>query len=628
MKTMKTRYLTLLAALILAAAGCKDDDPSGPMSVETVAVTSVSYTSAACSGEATGGGIADKGICWGTSPDPTLLDNRVSRGKGPGTFSVEVDGLQENQAYYFRAYAVGADGQPVYGVLKSCLTYSNGSAGVMVAEIPELKAETATVTCNVLYSGGHSLGERGLCYGTASGPTVGGMKIAAGSGIGQYTVYLGDLDEQTVYYLRPYVMADGTPTYGPECTMTTTEASDPLLMLATDRITLSDATFSATGIATSKRLIADRGICWSTDENPTIADSRYSMGSGNGTSAYTIPGLQKRQTYYVAAYAVTAYSTVYSEVTSFTLLNASPVVQTGYTASNSILRYSAVITGSKITSLGPADLAVTEAGICFSRDNTEPTIADSKVTQANLAVGDMADVKIGRLKPGTKHYVRAYAINSDGVGYGDVIEVETQKEMLMIGTSGSAPASPNYNGLQIFYFNGTVTVSSATETHTRTTNLGEWQLAQYDALNTALGNSSRKLDRHYPVVISNSAAVTNPPLAIGQAKYLYMRVMYLNSSLVQYTAGYYLKYAVDEDGLYTFSDPSAAASNYLTIRNSHASVKQWFDDYDAYLTGHSFMLELESASSAADVLLIPVDDPDKYYKFNSGRVSASFVAPW
>src|SRR6187200_2877942 len=48
--------------------------------------------------------------------------------------------------------------------------------------------------------------------------------------------------------------------------------------------------------------VTERGVCWSTGLNPTIADSKTSDGTGVGTFTSTISGLTVGTTYYVRSY--------------------------------------------------------------------------------------------------------------------------------------------------------------------------------------------------------------------------------------------------------------------------------------------------------------------------------------
>jgi uncharacterized protein (TIGR02145 family) len=63
--------------------------------------------------------------------------------------------------------------------------------------------------------------------------------------------------------------------------------------------------------------IQERGVCWSTSENPTLADSKTSDGSGTGSFVSKLTGLLPNTTYYVRAYA-TNWNTAYGNQVNFT----------------------------------------------------------------------------------------------------------------------------------------------------------------------------------------------------------------------------------------------------------------------------------------------------------------------
>ena len=54
--------------------------------------------------------ITDRGLCWGTSENPTLSDNFISAGSGSDPFSVSITGLEPNTDYFVRAYATNIAG--------------------------------------------------------------------------------------------------------------------------------------------------------------------------------------------------------------------------------------------------------------------------------------------------------------------------------------------------------------------------------------------------------------------------------------------------------------------------------------------------------------------------------------
>ena len=85
------------------------------LTVTTVEPTEISANSAIC-----GGNVASvdgnyvfvllRGICWGTTPNPTFNDNYVEAGNGLGSFAVSLAELFPSTNYYVRAYAVTEEG--------------------------------------------------------------------------------------------------------------------------------------------------------------------------------------------------------------------------------------------------------------------------------------------------------------------------------------------------------------------------------------------------------------------------------------------------------------------------------------------------------------------------------------
>jgi len=69
-----------------------------------------------------------------------------------------------------------------------------------------------------------------------------------------------------------------------------------------------------------------RGVCWSTDSIPTIADSKTTDGSGMGSFTSSITGLTDSTAYYVRAYATNSVGTGYGSIRSFTTLDSNTVI--------------------------------------------------------------------------------------------------------------------------------------------------------------------------------------------------------------------------------------------------------------------------------------------------------------
>ena len=81
--------------------------------VTTKEVTEIQNNSAKCGGnviEDYGREVTERGICWSTSENPTIYDNKIPCGQGKGEYSVTLTGLKSGTSYYVRAYAINEAG--------------------------------------------------------------------------------------------------------------------------------------------------------------------------------------------------------------------------------------------------------------------------------------------------------------------------------------------------------------------------------------------------------------------------------------------------------------------------------------------------------------------------------------
>ncbi|MDR3705399.1 MAG: SBBP repeat-containing protein [Paludibacteraceae bacterium] len=69
--------------------------------------------------------------------------------------------------------------------------------------------------------------------------------------------------------------------------------------------------------------------------------------------------------------------------------------------------------------------SATDYGFCYSTTNTTPTTSDTKVSKGTTSTTGAYSSALSGLTAGTKYYVRAYAINSYGTGYGDTVSFTT-----------------------------------------------------------------------------------------------------------------------------------------------------------------------------------------------------------
>jgi uncharacterized protein (TIGR02145 family) len=63
--------------------------------------------------------------------------------------------------------------------------------------------------------------------------------------------------------------------------------------------------------------VSIRGVCWSTNPNPTVANNKITNGSGTGIFESHITGLSANTTYYIKAYATNNEGTAYGDEITF-----------------------------------------------------------------------------------------------------------------------------------------------------------------------------------------------------------------------------------------------------------------------------------------------------------------------
>ena len=73
-------------------------------------ITNIAPTSATSGGNVTGNPIAARGVCWSTSENPTIDDNKTTDGTTTGSFTSKMTELTPNTTYYVRAYATNGAG--------------------------------------------------------------------------------------------------------------------------------------------------------------------------------------------------------------------------------------------------------------------------------------------------------------------------------------------------------------------------------------------------------------------------------------------------------------------------------------------------------------------------------------
>ncbi|MCX6223510.1 MAG: hypothetical protein NTV01_01935 [Bacteroidia bacterium] len=166
--------------------------------------------------------------------------------------------------------------------------------------------------------------------------------------------------------------------------------------------------------------VTTRGICWSTSQNPTTAGSKTSDGTGTGAFTSSLTGLMPGTNYYVRAYAINIAGITYGGQISF---KTDPGIAMPAVITSAITKITEYFAngGGYVTADGGTP--VITQGICWSK-SPNPTTADFNST-AGLGTGFFT-ISLLNLTPETVYYVKAFAVNRAGTGYGSVVGFKTK----------------------------------------------------------------------------------------------------------------------------------------------------------------------------------------------------------
>ncbi len=397
----------------------------------TTAISAITSTTATSGGNVTsdgGSAVIARGVCWSTSPSPTISNSKTTDGTGSGTYTSNLTSLLPGKTYYVRAYATNGVGT-VYGNELTATTTAILPV-LTTAAATSLTPNSVTIGGTITTDGGSTVTARGVCWSTTQNPTTANSKTTDGTGPGTFVSSITGLTLGTTYYITAYATNSIGTAYGTQVTITTTALAPTLTTTAISAITTTTATSGGNISSDGGSAVTTRGICWATTQNPTVANSITTDGTGSGIFTSNLTGLTPGTTYYVKAYATNSIGTTYGNQVNVTTTAITPVLTT--TATSAVASTTAT-SGGNITTDGGS--AVTARGVCWAVTQN-PTIANSK-TSDGTGSGSFTSNLTGLL-PSTNYYVKAYATNSIGTNYGDQVTVTTSALAPVLTTTAAS----------------------------------------------------------------------------------------------------------------------------------------------------------------------------------------------
>ena len=433
----------LLLSVTMVVGGCKKPQPEEPESPEvpeepetpqvdeielpTVKVLEntlvVTFTTATVFAEVTDNGndtVRQHGFCYGlqeTITDTVFCEGNTER------FTATIDSLTPGTTYSLVAFARNSAGVGVSEKIRFT-TLEYGCPEVTTSPVTDITETTARSGGAVLSDGDTPVIERGLCWSTETNPTIEGIHLAAGEGLGEYSVDMEGLAENTTYYVRAYATNTKGTSYGQEIHFITS-ATPPVPPTVTTEPVTDITPNSAIGHGQVNNdggaEVTERGLCWGVSPLPDLNGNHIESGSGTGSFSVSLTGLEVNTAYRVRAYATNAAGTSYGEEVQFTTENYAPE-QINTLEATEITMNSAVC-GGEIVSDGGHE--VLERGICWNITGT-PTIDHFRaVATENTAT---FTCPMTELVANYTYFVRAYFKTAQGIIYGNEISFNTLGE--------------------------------------------------------------------------------------------------------------------------------------------------------------------------------------------------------
>ncbi len=190
---------------------------------------------------------------------------------------------------------------------------------VISGAIDSITITSAIISGEVSADGGSTVTTKGVCWSTLENPSLSGKHTVEGIGTGTFESKITGLLCSTQYFARAYATNEQGTSYGEQVSFTTDNCYSlpTVTTISVSEIKYSSAVCGGNVTDNGGAHIKERGICWSTFQNPTILDDKTSNGSGIGSFESFITGLSNFTTYYVRAYATNNVGTAYGGQISF-----------------------------------------------------------------------------------------------------------------------------------------------------------------------------------------------------------------------------------------------------------------------------------------------------------------------
>lgn len=377
----------------------------------------------------------------GTLPTITTYDSKAIVGSrwignyiGGSSSNAFLYNLLPNTYYFVRGYAKNEAGV-VYTDLIAITTQNNvGFPSVVMDYVQNVSTSSADWQGYAINTGGGTISEKGFCWNTFGSPTKLDNYVAISSGNGTFNYTKTGLTPNTTYFVSAYATNEAGTAYSQHIEFKTTQTinSPTVTTASASSITNNSAISGGNVTSDGGASVTSRGVCWSTNQNPTIADSKTIDGTGSGSFTSNIINLLGNTTYYARAYATNSVGTSYGSQISFTTTDAlivainsiSNIQQTSFDISSNVSNNTC---------------GVVQVGTVVSSSTSLPTTVNydvKRIYQSSYSGNGDWVYSVTGLTTATTYYVRSYITTETcGTFYSNTSTITTASNLVIVTTN-------------------------------------------------------------------------------------------------------------------------------------------------------------------------------------------------
>ena len=420
--------------------------------VTTTTITDISINTATSGGNVTHDGstaVTIKGIVWSTNPNPIITDSSTSNGTGEGSYVSYLTNLNSSTHYHVRAYATNDVGT-AYGIDVSFNTLIfEGSTSLLDGLMGYWKLDETTGDVLDSYgnndSSSYSVTTRGtsgkigtaytfsaleddyINFGSTCKPTLGISLIAWINPSTQINTWAGIITnyfnhgpgDQSGYN----IFLDASTIVFELMNRTSINQIRSSTIISPNNWYFIVGTWDGATIRIYINNVSDTSEARTT---PIGYETTSSLKFGSHSFPYDYTGVLDEVAIWNRALTISEISTLYNSGNGLTYPfdEVSTSIPTVTTSSVTNIFTTSASCGGNVTHDGSA--AVTAKGVCWNT-STDPTISNSH-THDGTGEGSFTSA-ISELDVSTHYYVRAYATNSVGTGYGSNVQFDSSQNI-------------------------------------------------------------------------------------------------------------------------------------------------------------------------------------------------------